>query len=239
MRLEEIEFADQRALALIGDVALLLDEALVSQSRWLGRSCARASITNSALLLECVANSCLFSLALPNKLLEELDKLPALSKLDYYLFATATKHIDRGCRETELAADVIKLRDHVVHPKPKSGRLIQDEEAPYVDYGTTKALGIPFDVREWDHAAAQKIAKAVSSFLRKYFLEWCGLSKSRITTLLVVREKVLIQGDTQSFANMPPVEHAAIEKWLPDILAILDLRSNEVAQPCGQPDAAR
>ena len=74
MRLEDIEFADQRALALIVDLALLLEEALSSQDRWLGRSCARASITNSALLLECVANSCLFSLGLPSRLLEELDK---------------------------------------------------------------------------------------------------------------------------------------------------------------------
>ncbi len=229
MRLEDIEFKDQRALALIVDIALLLEEAQSAQARWLGRSCARASITSWALLLECVANSCLLSLALPNKLLEELDKLPALSKLDYYLFASARKHIDRGCRETELAADAIKLRDHVVHPKPKSGHLVQGTETPYVDYGTTKSLGIPFDVLEWDHAAAHKIGEAVFGFLRKYFLDWCALSKSRITTLLVVREKAMIQGDTQSWAAMPALEHALVKKWLPSALEILDLRPNEGA----------
>ena len=229
MRLEYIEFKDQRALALITDVALLLEESKLSQARWLGRSCARASITNSALLLECAANSCLFSLGLPAKLQDELDKLPAISKLDYYLFSKTGRHIDRGCRETELAADIVKLRDHVVHPKPKSGKLVEGIDTHYVDYGTTKALGIPLDVLEWDHVAAHKVAAAAIGFLEKYFIEWCALSKNRVTTLLVVREKAMIQGDTQSWAVMPEVEHAAIQRWIPGLLNFLDLRPNDVA----------
>ena len=124
-------------------------------------------------------------------------------------------------------------------PSPSLAGSPKGDEEPYVDYGTTRALGIPFDVLEWDHSGAQKVANAVTSFLRKYFIEWCRLSKNRVTTLLVVREKALIQGNTQSFANMPPIEYAAIEKWLPAVLAILDLRPNEVAQPGGQPDAAQ
>ena len=229
MRPEDIEFKDQRALALIVDITLLLEESKLSQARWLGRSCARASITSSALLLECAANSCLFSLGLPAKLQDELDKLPAISKLDYYLFSKTGKHINRGCRETELAADIIKLRDHVVHPKPKPGKLVEGTEAPYVDYGTTKALGIPFDVLEWDHVAAHKVGSAVVGFLEKYFVEWCALSKNRVTTLLIVREKALIQGDTESWAVMPEVEHSAIQKWIPSLLEFLDLRPNRVA----------
>ena len=224
MLLEDIEFKDQRALTLVVDIALLLEAADADAARWHGRTCARASITNAALLLECSANSCLFSLGLPGKLLEELDKLPALSKLDYYLFATKNAHIDRGSREVELAADVIRLRDHVVHPKPKSGKLAGEGGERFVDYGSTKALGIPFDVLEWDHAAAEKVSSAVLAFLKKFFLEWCGLSKGRVTTLLIVREKALIQGDIQSYVHMPAAEHTILRNRLPGALAFLDLR---------------
>jgi hypothetical protein len=224
-RLEDIEFRNQRAIALVVDMALLLEAAEAERTKWLGRACARASIINAALLLECTANSCIFSLGLPGKLIEELDRLPALSKLDYFLFATSGNHIDRGCREVELVAEVIRLRDHVVHPKPKSGRLVRDQDRPFVDYGATKSLAIPFDVLKWDHQSAGHISTVVFNFLKKYFLEWYALSKGRVTTLLVVREKALIQGTTESWVEMLEPELAVVKQWTPGVLEILDLRS--------------
>src|SRR3569623_818407 len=107
-RVQDIQIIDQRALTLVVDIAVLLEEIEKNKGTWLGSAFARAAITNAALLVECVSNSCLGSLALPKRLLEELDRLPALSKLDYYLFSRTRKHIDRGSRETELAGDVLK-----------------------------------------------------------------------------------------------------------------------------------
>ena len=215
-------------MTLVVDMALLLDAADTDAAKLHGCTCARSAIMNATLLLECTANSCLFSLSLPGKLMDELDKLPALSKLDYYLFATKGTHIDRGSRVVELAADVIRLRDHVVHPKPKTGKLTGEGKDRFVDYGTTKALGIPFDVREWDHAAAKKVAEAVLGFLSKFFLEWCSLTKGRITALLVLREKALIQGDVSSYIQMSAAEHAILQKRIPSALAFLDLRAPEL-----------
>jgi hypothetical protein len=116
-RLQDIQFVDQRALTFVVDIAVTLEESEKNKATCLGSALARSAITNAALLLECVSNSCLGSLSLPKRLLEELDRLPVLPKLDYYLFARTSKHIDRGCREVEQAVDVLKLRDHIVHPK--------------------------------------------------------------------------------------------------------------------------
>ncbi len=225
MRLEEIEFIDQRALTLIIDVVMLLEQSEITKGTELSSVYARSSITSAALLLECVSNSCLLSLALPAKLTDELDKLPPLAKLDYYLFSVATKHIDRGCRETELAADVLKLRDHVVHPKPKPGALAEVDGEEYVDYGATKALAIPLDNRVWSHETASKVSTVVVCFFKRFFLEWCALDKGRITTLLVTREKVFLQRESSSWVVIPVADHNLLIKWIPDILEVLDLRA--------------
>ena len=77
------DFVNQRALTLALDIATLLEESHRHENTSLGGSHARSAITNAALLLECVSNSCLFSLNLPARLLEELDKLASIAKLDY------------------------------------------------------------------------------------------------------------------------------------------------------------
>ena len=170
MQHDNNEFRDQRSLTMIIDLALLLEQSEQAKGTWLGSAYARASILSSTLLIECVSNSCLFSLALPSKLIDELDKLPPLAKLDYYLFSVATKHINRGCRESELVAEILRLRDHMVHPKPKSGSQKEIDGDQYVDYGTTKVLCIPFDNREWNHELGKQIASAVICFLKRFFL---------------------------------------------------------------------
>jgi hypothetical protein len=121
MRVEDIKFVDQRAVTLLIDIALLLDESERCGRALAASSFARSAIANATLLLECVSNSCFITLALPLKLLDEIDRLPVISKLGYYLFTKTGTHIDRGCREVQLVGEVLKLRDHIVHPKPKSG----------------------------------------------------------------------------------------------------------------------
>ena len=92
-RLKDIRFIDQRALTLILDIALLLQESKEAEDSFLETVFARSAIANAALLLECVANSCLGSLGLPSRLLDDLDRLPTLSKFDYYLFSRSGNHI--------------------------------------------------------------------------------------------------------------------------------------------------
>jgi len=226
-RVEDIQFVDQRALTLVVDIAVLLEESEKNKGTWLGSAFARSAITNAALLLECVSNSCLGSLALPKRLLEELDRLPALSKLDYYLFSRTSKHIDRGCRETELAGDVLKLRDHIVHPKLKLGSIAGVGEEQYVDYGATKALGIALDNREWTYQDGMKVAHTASAFLRLYFLDWCGHDKGNATRVLVCRERKILQREQAMWVQMRRAELDLIQKWLPVTLSFMDLRRTE------------
>lgn len=226
-RVEDVHFVDQRALTLVVDIAVLLEESEKNKGTWPGGAFARSAITNAALLLECVSNSCIGSLALPSRLLEELDRLPALSKLDYYLFSRTSRHIDRGCRETELAGDVLKLRDHIVHPKLKPGAITGVGEDQYVDYGASRALGIALDTREWTHRDGAKVADAATAFLGLYFLDWCGHDKGNATRVLVCRERELLQRERAIWVQMCRAELDLIQKWLPATLLFMDLRPSE------------
>jgi len=230
-RIEDIRLVDQRALTLVVDIAVLLTESEKNKGMWLGSAFARSAITNAALLLECVSNSCLGSLPITTRLLDELDRLPTLSKLDYYLFSRTSKHIDRSCRETELAGDVLKLRDHIVHPKLKPGFFARDGEELYADYGTTKALGIALDNREWTHQDGMKVADAATAFLRLYFLDWCGHDKGNATRVLVCRERDILQQEQAMWVQMRRAEYDLIQKWLPEILDFMDLRPSEHEVP--------
>lgn len=225
MRVKDIQFQDQRTLTLMLDVVLLIEQSELNSVIPVRAACARASVDNSVLLIECISNSCLFSLDLPSKLLEELDKLPPLSKLDYYLFSLASKHIDRGCRAVELAADILKLRDHLVHPKPKKGNLVSKGEQQTVCYGKTKCMNIPLDTREWNTQIAASIAGAVADFLRLFFLEWCGFGKSNVTSLLMLREKALIRKEISSWVVVPDEDIALLWKWVPQFLEVFDIRA--------------
>ncbi|KMQ74067.1 hypothetical protein [Marinobacter subterrani] len=225
MRVEDIEFLDQRTFTLLIDIALLLDESERCDKPWIASSFARSAIMNSSLLLECISNSCLTTLALPSKLLNEIDRLPVLSKLDYFLFANTGAHIDRGCREVQLVSEVLKLRDHIVHPKPKPGNYVSDDRGERVDYGSSSSMDIAFDSRDWDHKDGAKVAHAVTQFLELFFLNWCRLEKGHITRMLGCREKGLLSTDQVMWVQVSGPIYGLILKWLPSLLAFMDVRS--------------
>lgn len=229
MRAEDIEFLDQRTFTLLIDISLLLDES-ESRGKDLAANCfARSAIANAGLLLECVANSCLMSLVLPSRLLDEIDRLPVLSKLDYYLFAKTGTHLDRGCREVQLVGDVLRLRDHIVHPKPKSGRYVKNGQDERVEYGFTAALDIAFDNREWTHIDGAKVARAAIQFLTLFFLDWCKLEKGDVTRVLGCREKGLLNSDQGMWIQITQRDYGMLLKWLPSLLQFMDLRTGEAS----------
>lgn len=225
-----IEFIDQRTLTLVIDIAALLEECDKSDPPSAGAFFVRSAINNAVLLLECVANSLLGSLGLPARLLDELDRLPTLAKLDYYLFSRCGEHIDRGCRETELAQDVLKLRDHLVHPKLKKGVVTESSKEHHVDYGQTKALAIPLDSRTWTQQQGIKVANSVIEFLRVFFLQWCAQGKGDVTRLLACRERDLLDHEVAMWVTLGPEHHRVVQKWLPNVLSFLDLRPSNNGQ---------
>jgi hypothetical protein len=227
MRLEDIEFKDQRALTLLLDVAHLLGAAAAASQDGSKATLSRAAAMTAAVFLECVSNSCLLSLALPSRVAEELDRLPTMAKLDYYLFAKTTQHIDRGCRETELAAEVLKLRDHLVHPKPNGGKIAGEPPMQYVDYGSTNSLKVPYDTRLWTPVISENIAKSVTSFGAKYFIDWCRMDKGQITSILLAHEKQIIQGSIPTWVRVDTNDFSLIARYLPESLKFLDIRDRD------------
>ena len=59
---------------------------------------ARCSVLNTVLLFECGANCCLDALKLSGSYLDDVDKLPYLSKYEYFLSRVRPDlPFDRGC----------------------------------------------------------------------------------------------------------------------------------------------
>src|SRR6266853_6514307 len=79
---------------------------------------ARSSILNTLLLFECGANCCIDALNLPGTFAEDIEKLPFLSKYEFFLSRMKPdKAFDRGCEELKAVADLKKVRDSYVHLK--------------------------------------------------------------------------------------------------------------------------
>jgi hypothetical protein len=228
MALEEIQIKQQRALVLLLDMAHLLEVGEAPTLDCLKGTFARSAATSAAVFLECVANSCLLSLALPAKLADEIDRLPTLSKLDYYLFALNNHHLDRGCRESELAGEVLKLRDYIVHSKPTRAKIVGAPPELTLDYGSTNSLKIPYDVRTWDQKVAKRIAASVVCFAKKYFIEWCRLDKGMVTSMLLAYDQQIIQGEVPTWVFVSKADLSLITKHLAKSLDFLDLRDGKV-----------
>jgi hypothetical protein len=75
----------------------------------------RSSILNTLLLFECGANCCIDSLDLPGAFEQDIDKLPFLSKYEYFLSrVNGEGKFDRGCQEVQAAAELKAVRDKYV-----------------------------------------------------------------------------------------------------------------------------
>jgi len=222
----KIDLRDQRFLTIVMDAINLLEESSILQNQ-LGASLARASIMNSVVVVEAVANCCLFATKASGTLFRELDRLPPLAKLDYFCFAIKRVHIDRGIREVELVSEVLHLRDHIAHPKPKSGELVLGSDEEYGSYGATKNLQIPFDTRQWGSSEAKSVLTTVMRFLSTFFLDTCGLTKGKVTTLLVVRETDLIRKGIDTYVTVGRADFEAVTKWAKQLHEIIDIRVTE------------
>jgi hypothetical protein len=208
---------------MIIDSIALIEESKNAESEAYQKMLARASIMNSVLLIESVSNSCLFSLKLQGKLLDELDRLPSMSKLDYYLFALKGLHIDRGRREVELVHEILKLRDHVVHPKLKPGRVDGSQDFE-VSYGHSNNLQIPNDTRSWDYSLAVNILDVIIDFMCLFFLEWCEMSKGEVTKTLVAREENILWEKIAVWVSLSNRDLDLIDRWAVRLHRVLDVR---------------
>lgn len=148
---------------------------------------ARASIINSTLILECGANCCLDTLKLSNSFKKDLDKLPVLSKYEYYLSVrNKERKFDRGCNEIQNAAELKRIRDLIVHPKVQRAKWERiDTFRRKADFGNTAKLKLPMTIEEFHRNDALICLRVLCTFLDHYFLNLCSFDPETTGTILM------------------------------------------------------
>lgn len=174
----------------------------------------RSSIMNSILLLECGANCLIDALDLPGKYYSDMEKLPFLSKFEYFLNIHTNNPFDRGCKEVQAIAELKSIRDFYVHPKVKKAKYEHvTDDYWVVEYGKTKQLGFPRAPGDWNTEHAIISLKSVCNFYNKYFIEWCKLGSDAVVDLLLGSEKADISRPVGAAIDCVGGLDRAVKDW--------------------------
>ena len=156
----------------------------------------RSSILNSILLLECGANCLIDALNLPSQFYKDIEKLPFISKFEFFLNTTNSNNkFDRGCKEVQAISELKSIRDFYVHPNVKKAvyeKIAEDEDVWDVDFGSTNILKFPRNPQIWRREHAVLALRSVNDFYNKFLLEWCGLSIGRNIDILLSSDKAMV-----------------------------------------------
>lgn len=154
----------------------------------------RGSIVSSLLLFECAANCCIDVLRLKGAYVSDIDKLPFLSKFEFFLSRIAPKAVfDRGCKEVQAVAELKALRDGYVHPKVRRASWEPIGNGSYtVAFQVTSQLGISLDPSQWGRTAAISAIRAANDFFNLYLLGWCAFNTNTVCGILLETETATI-----------------------------------------------
>lgn len=135
---------------------------------------ARTSILSCALSVECFANCLLETLGLPRVTLNDIDRLPTLSKIDSFLRISTSGLLDRGQSEIAKISDLLKARNDFVHVKTQKiesevgPAMIRSVDTPRYDLtlcpASYQALGIYKNAFAWGVEDAKRSLDAISAF---------------------------------------------------------------------------
>jgi hypothetical protein len=157
---------------------------------------ARSSIAAAFLSIECFANGLIDALNAPARLKEDLDKIPALAKIDLALGINEKEPLDRGSTRVQKIADLIKVRNDYVHPKTvtTSAQMHPSEEdvqtyvVPFsVEAKFWPALQIPKYSVLWDASSSKTTLSAVAEFYRHVLIDKLQATDELITKTLLSR----------------------------------------------------
>lgn len=200
------EFVDKKLSTILGDAVFFLEESkaifyeasdsnIVKLKKSERHSAfARASIINSALLLEAAANSCISSLKLSHDLYIDVEKMRTLSKFEFYLeHLREGRSIDKGSGIVQKASDLITQRNSYVHPKHFRSKWEKINEGSIkVGLGESQFLKLPKTLWRCTHSHAESALKASFDFVSYFFRDLCGYSEHK------TREIIFDNHDTQN-----------------------------------------
>lgn len=204
-------FYDRKFQILLEDAVFLLEEAIkaaennrragIADAEW---RFTRSSIYSSALLLESAANCCISTLNLSEKYFKEIDKLPVITKFEYFLIH---KHIenklDRGCLATQQASELVSIRNLIAHPKPYKTEWTQgDETTRLVDLGKTATLQLPKSFFILKNSHGLTALKAAMFFLNYFFKNLCEYTDRQVREMLISKQEYPLP-ENVSYAHNP------------------------------------
>lgn len=181
---------------LLADAAFQHSLASTAKESFAMTRYARASITASALSLECTANCILEAVEGSKSLLEELDKLPPLAKIEAAVRLKGITAFDRGKHEVQKAAELIRARNVYVHPRTLSwdAEIHEPQDTgsewmlPFTIQGERwAALGIPKQAIFWSSNESLAVLKVVCEFLRYLLVEVLSLDEDQLSQMLAPR----------------------------------------------------
>lgn len=157
---------------------------------------ARASVIASCLSIECFANCLLEALEVQLQLANEIDKMPALAKIDLFLSLKGIETLDRGAAAVQKVSELVKVRNDYVHPRvvtaPADLRPFEESESHFIvpfSVATAfwPALNIPKQSLVWDGDAASKVLNAIASFYASVLVDKLKASDDELICLLLPR----------------------------------------------------
>jgi len=175
----------------------------------------RSSILNSILTLECGANCLIDALDLPGQFYNDIEKIPFLSKFEFFHNTLNTKQkFDRGCKEVQAVSELKSIRDFYVHPKVKKAKYERIGENVWdADFGKTNLLKFPREPRRWRREHAILALKSVNDFYNKFFLEWCNLNTAAVVDILLSSDKADINSPIGAHIDCIGGLDRAVKEW--------------------------
>lgn len=181
---------------LLADSAFQHKLATESTDTYVSSRHARASIIASALSIECMANCLLESVDAPKALLEEIDKLAPLPKIETALRMKGITSFERGRHQVQKAADLIRARNDYIHAKTTTvdAEIHEPRDAgkdwmiPFVMQGDVwRSLGIPKQAMFWSKDASLAVLRVVCEFIRYLLIEVMKAEESVLQMMLPSR----------------------------------------------------
>jgi hypothetical protein len=224
------KFVDRKFRLLFEDAVTFMDHAETTRranKQWIPveGAYARASILNSAMMLEAAANALIAALDLPKAYFKDIERMSVLSKFEYYLQTVQPgTRMDRGSPAAQRAEELAStLRNLIVHPKRFTSEWTTQEERTYrADLGETQFLHLPHSFVVLKHEHALTALKAAMSFLNHFFRELCRHPDCQVRALLTSDREYPLPENVSTAHDPRWIEWH--DRWGIDVDFLIDVR---------------
>lgn len=183
---------DRSTMTFLEDSIMLAMRAESERDLDFQNALSRSALLASTHLLEASANTCVDSLAIGNGFAHDIERLPFLSKFEFYVrIGFSKRNFDRARHEVQDISELKQVRDSFVHPK--SQKIIWESWSPDESVSRsprTRSADLPKIAGYCCLNDAVRALKVTHSFLRYLFKDVCRLGAIQVNSLLCSEELV-------------------------------------------------